>query len=135
MATIDNVRRIIREDFEPEYHQLIDKLAYVLNTHMEQVTDQINGKLDFTNLNQELLTVRLTVDSAGLPIGNTKIRSTVLNAKGLIVVKATNKTNGTVFPTATPFITFVSTGLIIDIKDITGLQTDNEYELSIVVIG
>ena len=46
MGTIDNTRRIIREDYDSKYHDLIDKLGYVLNTFMEQTIQQVNGNLD-----------------------------------------------------------------------------------------
>ena len=135
MAKIDNVRRIIKEDFAKEYHQLIDRLAYVVNTFMEQVQQQVNGNLDFTNLNQDIVKVRLTLDNTGLPKNNQKIRTDLINPQGLIVVKARNLTDSTIFPTTAPFISFTSTGTVINVQNITGLQADNEYELTIQIIG
>lgn len=135
MGQIDNVRRLIKEDFDKEYHQLIDRLAYVVNTFMEQVTQQVNGNLDFTNLNQDIIKVKLSLDSAGLPKNNQKLRTNLINPKGLLVVKARNLTDNAVFPTTAPFISFTSVGTVITVQKITGLQADNEYELTIMIIG
>lgn len=114
---------------------MVDKLAYVLNTFMEQTIRQVNGNIDFTNLNQELITFKIVVDASGVPIGNNLVRTNIIGSKGVLVISATNKDDGTVFPTATPFITFTQSAKILKIKNITGLQNAAEYELKIVVIG
>ena len=61
MAKLSNIKRIIKEDFEKEYHKLIDRLGYILNTFMEESSAQINGNLDYTNLNQDRVIVKMTI--------------------------------------------------------------------------
>ena len=108
MGTIDNTRRIIREDYDAEYHDLIDRLGFVLNTFMEQTVQQVNGNLDETNLKADIVTVKMTVNASGVPVGNNLIRSEVLRPDGTTVIKATNKADGTVFPTSRPHISFTT---------------------------
>ena len=133
MGRIDNTRRIVREDYDDEYHALIDKLAFVLNAFMEQTVRQVNGNLDATNLKADLITIKMTVDCAGVPVGNNLIKSEVLRPLGTTVISATNKTTGGVFPTSHPFISFTTgtNSRVMKILNISGLQADNEYELVI----
>lgn len=135
MGKINNTKRIVREDFDSEYHSLIDKLAYVLNTFMEQTVRQVNGNLDSTNLSSDIITAKMTVDANGTPIGNNLIKSSVSRPVGVSVLNHTNKTNGNVFPTSHPSISFTAgTGTgVIKIRNISGLQANNEYELTIKV--
>ena len=133
MGKIDNTRRIVREDYESKDHALIDKLGFVLNSFMEQTVRQVNGNLDSENFKSSVITVKLTVDSSGVPKGNNLIKSDVIRPIGTTVKSATNKTDGNVFPTSHPFITFTTgtNSKVLKIRHISGLQADNEYELVI----
>ena len=133
MARIDNTRRIVREDYESKDHALIDKLGFVLNTFMEQTVRQVNGNLDAENLKADVITVKMTVDVLGVPVGNNLIKSEVIRAIGTTIISATNKTNGNVFPTSQPFISFTTgtNSTVLKILNISGLQANNEYELVI----
>lgn len=138
MSLLDNVKRIVKEDYEPKYHGLIDKLAFVLNSHMEQVTAQINGNLDCANLKQDAVVVKFTVDSAGVPIGNNLLKTSVINPKGLRVRRAVSVDNPTtVFPTSQPFITYTTgtNAKVVKIIHISGLPTNTAFNLTIVAEG
>jgi len=105
---------------------------------MDDVVDTVNGNLDFDNLNQEILTFSIEVDSTGVPITNGLFRIGTNRARGFIVLSARNLTNSNTYPEGQPFISFTysgNTGQIIKILNITGLQENNEYELTIQVIG
>lgn len=133
MARIDNTRRIVREDYEKEYHALIDKLGFVLNSFMEQTVRQVNGNLDNDNLKSDIINISFKVDAAGLPIGNNLIKSEVTRPIGATVLSAINTTDGTVYPTSHPFITFTTgtNSRVLKILNITGLQANNSYQLTI----
>ena len=135
MGTIDNTRRIIREDYDSKYHDLIDRLGFVLNTFMEQTVRQVNGNLDETNLKADIITIKMTVNASGVPIGNNLIKSDVLRPSGTTVINTLNKTDGTVFPTSRPHISFTTgtNSTVMKVLNISGLQADNEYELTIKV--
>ena len=133
MGTIDNTRRIVREDYDSEYHELIDRLGFVLNSFMEQTVRQVNGNLDETNLKADIVTIKMKVNASGVPIGNNLIKSGVLRPKGTTVINTFNKTNSNVFPTSRPHISFTTgtNSTVMKILNISGLQADNEYELTI----
>lgn len=135
MGKLDNIRRILREDYEKEYHGMIDRLAFTLNRFMDQVAGEMNGNIDFANLNQEFITFDMTVNSSGVPVGNDLFRVNRANATGFIVISAINKTDGTLFPTSAPFISTTGSGPVIKVKNISGLQANNKYALKIMVIG
>lgn len=134
MARLDNIKRILRDDFESKYGDLIDRLAFVLNRFMEQVVREVNGNLDFTNLAEELQSYKVTVNASGVPIGNDLVRSSINNPSGLVVIKASNLTSITTFPTSAPWISFKPSGNLLKIQKITGLQADNEYRLTLRII-
>jgi hypothetical protein len=52
-----------------------------------------------------------------------------------MVIRARNLDNNTTYPTSQPFISFVSTGNLITVHNITGLQAGDEYELTLAIIG
>lgn len=133
MAWIDNIRRIVKEDFDPKYHDLIDRLAYVLNTFMDQTVSQVNGNLDIENLSADIVTVNMIVNTDGVPIGNNLIKSTVSRPTGTTVKRAINLTDSTEYAESQPFISY-TTGTnsnVIKVLHISGLQADQEYQLVI----
>lgn len=129
MPLLDNTRRIKTDDFQPEYRQLVAQLGEVLNFFMEQVTNTVNGKLDFSNLASSVRTITITVDASGVPIASAQL-STDFNVKGVVVLSAKNLTSSTTYPTGAPFISFQSiTTNKFEIKKITGLPANNKFEL------
>ena len=132
MGRLDNVRRIIREDFDNEYNTLIGKLSFVLNTFMEQVVAQMNGNIDFTNLNQEILTYRVKVNDDFEPIGNNLLKTDILSSRGISVINITTSDTDVI---PLPFISYSQNEKIIKIKNVAGLKPDVFYTLTMIVYG
>ena len=135
MGKLDNIRRILREDYEKKYHGMIDRLAFTLNRFMDQVAEQMNGNIDFANLDQDIVTFTITVNASGVPVGNNLFRINQANAVGFDVISAINKSDSTLFPTSAPFISFTGSGPIIKVKNISGLQANDKYELKVIAVG
>lgn len=133
MARLNNVQRIIIEDFQDEDRETVSKLANILNYFMTQVTDIVNGRLDYENINKQAVTVDVTVDATGKPLQSTNF-SAQQGLLGGVVLRAQNLTNSAVFPTGQPFVSFtpVQSGLY-RINNITGLQPNNKYRLTLEV--
>lgn len=130
MTRLTNVQRIIIEDFQEEDRDTVSKLANILNYYMTQNTDIINGRLDYDNINKELVTIDVTVDENGNPIQSTTFTSQQ-GLTGGTVLRAQNLTNGVVYPTGQPFISFTPTqATLYKINNITGLQPNNRYRLT-----
>lgn len=134
MALLDNVRRIIIEDYAEEERSLVGKLAGTLNHFMEQVVTTVNGNLDFDNLNRQIQFFEVTVDSTGKPNTVTKF-SGKRGAKGISVINVENLTNVNIFPNNHPFVSFATIGEgIYAVRKITGLPSANKFRITIEII-
>jgi hypothetical protein len=133
MARIPNYRRLSAEDYEQEYQALVEKIGYVINDHMRNVTDLVNGTIDFDNLAFDSLPFSLTVDSNGTPVGNNQVNVGRTGVTGLQVIRAL-PSNGTSFATSQPFISFTDLGNnLIRIDRVTGLQANVQYTMRMIV--
>lgn len=104
---------------------------------MEQTRAALDGNLDFSNLNQEIINLNVTVDVNGIPLIVTQYKSN-LNTKvlGHVVIAATNLVSPLNTPTSGPFISFVlKTPPLIQINSISGLQANETYNLVFISIG
>ena len=134
MAKIPNFRRITPEDYDSDYQPLIETLGVNLNDFMKNVTDTINGNLDYSNITQKIITIDILVDSTGKPTGNNQINIGKNSPIGLQVIKITNKTSSSTFPKQVPFITYTELGNnLIRIENIQGLTAGHKYSLNIIV--
>lgn len=132
---VTNIKRIVKEDFNKDDQELVDKLAFALNPFLEQVVSAFNKNIDFDNLNQEVINLETEVDSSGTPKLNFEIKTTLkTRIKGLICVSAQNLTDLT-YPTGAPFISYTTNNNLITIRNITGLPANKRFRLSIILIG
>jgi hypothetical protein len=144
MANLDNLRRIMPEDFPSESQDTIAMLAEILNPFMTQINDAFNNNINFDNINQEVKDLVVYVDTNGNPVtaavGSTTLKSLKLKldrnikVKGVLPIRCKNKTDSTNYPTANPFIDWVVSGQILTINKIKGLQLNEKYEMSILII-
>jgi hypothetical protein len=132
MAKLDNIRRLRPEDYTEKNRPLINKLAFILNPFMEQVVRVLNGNIDQENLSSTITEIEVTVDSNGTPILNNKFNiglPSIFN--GAFCINAVNLTTSTNYPTSAPFLsTTISNGLLV-INNISGLQANEKYRLTI----
>jgi hypothetical protein len=136
MPQIESSRRIIKEEFKQEDRDTIDRLAFVLNSFMEQVIDTINGKIDFANLNQEIKTINVIVDSNGIPTTTLNVKHDLsTKTNGIVCINAKNLTNSSTYPSGAIFLTTTPSEGITKINNITGLQANNKYSLTLLLIG
>ena len=139
MGQVHQLKRLIVEDFPQEYSNLVSKLAYTLNPALEEIAQVLNGQIDFSNLVNNIKTFEVTVDGNGDPTSKTVISTnTNRRIQGLQVIYAENLTDTTKNPTSTPFITFELNSndpSLIEVKNVTGLQADDEYRLRAIVVA
>lgn len=136
MSKLDNVQRIIIEDYPDEHKDTVAKLATVLNFFMENVVSTVNGQLDFDNLKRQLVTIDIVVDSNGIPINGTHRFAAKSGAKGSNVISARGTNNINQLPTSAPYISFDSTqesGIYV-IRKAYGLQFNVKYRLLVEII-
>ena len=136
MSRLDNVKRIILEDFDDEHKDTVGKLATILNYFMENVVSTVNGELDYDNLKRQLVVIEIITDFAGNPINGTNRFSAQSGAKGALVVSARGANNTSTLPVASPFIAFDPTqepGIYV-IKKAFGLLANTKYRLLVELI-
>lgn len=130
------------EDFEEQFRDLIDTLAGELNAFNNDVYNQLNGNITFDNLDRQLVpNLVVQMDASGAVINKPQVKLTLKSKiSGISVINAQNNTNVEVYPTSHPFISFTvgtdkGTDKIITIKNITGLQANSKYTLTVEIIG
>lgn len=136
---LSQLTRIVEEDFPEENRPLIQKLARALNPFIEQIGQVMSKNVDYDNLNRELITYTVTVDSSGKPSDSRELKHNLkTKPKGLLCISARNISGGSQIPTAAPFITFSFNGndsSVININYISGLPSGVKFEILIEVIG
>jgi len=104
---------------------------------MENVNNEMDNRIDFENLNQEVVEITVILDGNGIPTTTTKFATTALDrARGAEVIYVENLTNRGTFPTTAPFISFepISTNLY-KLNHITGLQSSDKWRILVKLIG
>lgn len=134
---LTNVKRILIEDFPAEQRETVSKLALIINGVFNQLNQILVNNLTITdNLNQNLTSITVEVDSNGIPLTRTEFKHTLKgNCQGLVVINATNTTTAGSFPVSHPFISFSQTTGLITVLNVTGLQANNKYTLTVLVLG
>lgn len=137
MGKIQQPKRIRIEDFKSEEKELIGKLSEMVTPFMDDVFQVLDGRIDFDNLNRQIVDLEVLIDAAGKVVNNPQIKTTfkTQRVRGLNVINAVNLANPSVYPTSLPMINFTVNGVIMTILNITGLQADSRYRLTLELIG
>jgi hypothetical protein len=142
MATVPTQRFLKPEDFDTKDQALVQKLAFPLNTFMQQVITGFTKNLDFNNLNMQINTFTTTVNSSGVPtIAITFQNNLTTKLYGLICINALNQSGVTRYPEAHPYISWSQNNSTITINNISGLgipadQTNSDsYTITVLSIG
>lgn len=126
------LKRLIKEDFNQKDQDLVGRISSVFNPAIDQISRILNKGLTISDLNAQVKQFNLSVDSSGNPLTTTSIAST-LNSKcnQIVVGKALNLTNPNIHPTSAPFITFSNDGQQIIIINVTGLTSNDKWQLTV----
>lgn len=131
-----DLKRISKEDYPAQYQDLIEKLAFPLNSHMEQVRNILSGNVDFDNLSREIITVRIQTDSNSKPISTPSFKSKLRSrVRGIVPVSLSILSSSNAYPSQAPFISFSQNGAIVTLNSITGLDPETTYELLLETIS
>lgn len=135
IGRVPDLKRITVEDFKSEDRDLVQKLAFIINSFHEQVRNVLNQSVDFDNLAQELQTINFTTNSSGQPLNTVKFRSNLVNRiKGILPVRVVITSSNTRYATQLPVITWSQNGQQITIVNIGGLEPETGYELTLLTL-
>lgn len=135
---LSSFKRLDKADFDEQYKDLIDKLAFILNNDIQTLYDVLNRKASLAdNILCTIKDVPVTVDENGIPKNTAQfqIDNAGMRVLGCTVITATNGTNSNTYPTGAPFISFTPSANQIQINHVTGLQANNNYTLKIIAWG
>ena len=136
MSKPPDYKRLVKEDFPDEYRDLIDKLSFPLNSHMEQVRNILTKGIDFDNLSRELITLTIQTDNLSKPINKLTFKSNLVNkVKGINVISAVITSSNSSYLQSAPFISFSQDSGIVTILNISGLGPETKYELLLETIS
>jgi hypothetical protein len=128
-------KRLVVEDFEQSQQALIGKIATVYNPMIDQLNSGLKSNLDFNNLNQEVITFKVTVDSSGVPTSTVQLTPKLkTNLQGIICINAVNNTDSTTLSGA-PFIAFSRSSGTATITQVTGLVAGKSYTITAIFVG
>lgn len=133
---LDNVKRIIVEDFGKDDQEIASRIGTVLNTFMEQATNAINGNISIENTDREFITLtKVKVTSAGTPLQKLQFSSTKSNYNSHNVINVINNSDISKVLNSRPYVTFASQGNgLYTVRHITGLVSGDEYTIKLELI-
>lgn len=124
------------EDFSEDDQEVASQLANTFNPFAEDVYRALNGNLNTDNMLRQIVSLEVKIDSAGKVINSPKVRISI-NSKvvGTNVISAVNAEKSTIYPTSHPFISYSINEKILTIENISGLQANSTYNLTLEIIG
>jgi hypothetical protein len=138
-------QRIMEGDFKEEDKDLVRTLSPAINDGFSDIQLALNNRLTFAdNFNCTTRVLDITVNAYGVPTDNLTITldrvsgSSSVNTKayGAQILRAVNLTNTTVYPTATPFISFSQNGAnVLKIDHVAGIPAGNKFRLNLVIFN
>ncbi len=134
MPKLSDIRRIIPEDYSKEAQEVIEGVAGSYNEFADEIYQVVNGQLDFENLARSKVSLDISFDSTGKPIGNASINSRLSFVSMIHVGKIQNLTNSSKI-TQVPYIdwSFLGNGTV-KINYGVGFTAGIKYRLTLELI-
>lgn len=135
---IPSYRRLFKQDFDSKDQPLVERLSYTINIGFETLYQALSNRLSFNdNFNANVKTFQVQVDANGDPVGSNLGFSTTIsgNVVGILVINARNLKDSNTYPTTAPFVSFTGSSGSIKINNITGLQANTLYSLTVIAFG
>ena len=135
---LPSYKRIITQDYKEEDQELIEQLGTTVNDSFNSIYSALSNKLTFSeNFSSTIKDVEVIVDANGKPTNEAGFKLDILNTQitGCFCVKATNLTNSNVYPTGSPWVSFLQKENSIRILNVTNLQPNNRYILRIIALN
>ena len=134
MPKLSDIRRIIPEDFSKEAQEVIEGVAGSYNEFADELYQVVNGQLDFDNLARAKVSIDISFDSTGKPVGNSNIVTGLSFVSMLHIGKIQNITNASRI-SQIPYLdwSFQGNG-VVKINYGVGFTTGIKYRLTLELI-
>jgi len=137
MPKLSDIRRIVPEDMDDEATpaEIVEVVAESYNEFADEIYQTMNGLLDFDNLARSKVTLDISFDSNGNPVGNVNINSNLSYVSMIHIGKIQNLTNANTRFTQVPYIdwTYLGNG-IIKVNYGIGFSAGSKYRLTLEII-
>ena len=135
MGKIEAPKRIRTEDFSSDQRAIVERIGEALNTFNQDVYNLLYRGLDFDNLNQQIITIPVTIDGSGDISNEPKFVTSVRGKiRGVIVVNCVDPNNPSNYPTSQPFVSFNFNNNVITVNHVTGLNPGSSYQLTLLIL-
>lgn len=127
-------KRLLGTDFDKQFQDLVNQLALSLNNGIDVLYQALNNNITLRdNIKSTVQSITVSVDSSGAPKGGAVFKLTFAGkVDGITVLSAQNQDNPAIYPTGGVFISGAQNNNIYTINNITGLQPNASYLLTIV---
>lgn len=136
MSKIEIPSKIRAENFDEKDRDVASKIGAVVNPFADQMYFVLQKGIDFENLNRQVVNITVTINSLGKVV-NPPVIKTSLRSKVQLVYcgNAVCLNNNQQYPTSMPFVSFEINNNSLIIKNITGLQANSQYALTLELVG
>lgn len=136
MAKLNNLKRLVKEDFAAEDHGFVQRFSSLYNPLLDQLQILLDKNVTFDNLNEDYKIITITVNSQGTPTNTQAFRSTLKNkCIGIQCVRAVNLSIPTQYVTGTPHVAFSENQGLLTILNVSNLLPNTPYELTLIYKG
>jgi hypothetical protein len=134
---LSDIRRIIPEDVDDKSTptEVVEAVAGSYNEFADELYQVINGQLDFDNLARAKVSLDISFDATGKPVGNVNVVANLPFVSMLYIGKIQNLTNAAERITQVPYLDWSYQGNgIIKINYGVGFQSGKKYRLTLELI-
>lgn len=134
---LPSFKRLLKTDYAQQFQSMIETLSYSINTAIESLNNALSNNVSLAdNILCSVKTITTQVDLNGKPTVSLVFPlSFTGTCKGLSVINVTNTTNTSSYPTSGVILSFAQTQSGIQINNITGLEPNNTYSITVIAWG
>lgn len=127
-------KRLYYNDFPKEAQTIVEQLSYTVNNAFEGIFSALNNNINLRdNLAVSVRDVTVNVDASGKPTSTLTFGIDNNNPiDGVLVIRALNQSNNSVFPTGGIFVSYTQNGNKVIINNITGIPVNNTFLVRII---
>lgn len=137
MPKLSDIRRIIPEDVDNKSTpvEVVEVVAGSYNEFADEIYQVINGQLDFDNLARAKVSLDISFDSTGKPVGNSNISTNLAFVSMLYIGKIQNLTSSAEKLIQSPYIDWSYQGNgVVKINYGIGFQSGKKYRLTLELV-
>lgn len=133
---IKSPRKLRSEDFPKEQQAAFEPVISTLNSFYDDFTFLTNKRIGSDNINWQIAEIDVKTTAGSLIENPISLRlNLTTRGVGAVVLNATNKTNSSVYPSGTPFISAIFSDGFMKIQNITSLGASASYKLTVLILG